>query len=388
MVEIYNPYNGIGTVEWDRDATISGDDVIAHKTDIHFHARGGLNEDHEVIDFLTGDGPCNDGHYIDEGDEFTLVMLSTMLQLSDVDWPWSTFDTPRDPTDVRGGDGVIAFPGREWRENHHLDSLFSTASYPNQGWDPTEGEPESRQDQHEATLTDEEYHVEPENGGVSVLAHPVQYEVAPKDYVEFEKWSLEDGMAGTEIYGRRYGMDDDAVNLWDDLLTYWGPERMIWGFGASDSPSGEDAVMGSFLNRYYQTVLLTDDEFDVEDQAGSRIAVADKMMRGAMFGHRRSEWDPDTDPTPEVPKVTNVDVDHNAETITLGAHNYKTIEWISKGEVVATGETIDIDPTHVPYVRAELRTNPDGETVTQPFAVSTQSGSLGDATLGDVQIGT
>lgn len=63
------------------------------------------------------------------------------------------------------------------------------------------------------------------------------------------------------------------------------------------------------------------------------------------------------DQTAAVPKVTNVAVNENEDTITIGTKDAYMVHWIADGEFIATGDTIDLDDYSDKigsYVRAEI----------------------------------
>lgn len=98
------------------------------------------------------------------------------------------------------------------------------------------------------------------------------------------------------------------------------------------------------------------------------------MENGTFFGvsrHARYELGNDFVGQGAYPLVTNVIIDDENDVITLEAKNYNEIVWVSNGETIAYGETIDLDDyddSITCYVRAYL-TGPGGICYTQPFTV-------------------
>lgn len=386
MVSISNPYDDIESVEWDREASVSGDTAIAHKVQGHIHPNYDPLDSHvSVYDYMIGEQADDAGEYLPDEEQYTIVHVNSASD-GGVTWPPSEYsDGGRDPE----VDGVVAFPGLEWRPNEHVIGYFTTVD------EDDVGEPDDRSDNIRQIVEGEEYFVL-EDGALALLAHPEQYySFASLDWEryedDFEEFTHDDGFIGLEVYNRRQPEigDDKDIRLWDRFLTAYGPDRLPIAVGVDDpNPSTDnDIEIGAGLDRYYTTIPLTDDEFDPSDQEGSMEAIANCYREGRLFSHRRSSWDHPEESVPDVPEVHGVDVDHDANTIELDTEHAETIEWISRGNVVEAGEQIDIDETHVPYVRARLESNPDGETITQAFGVDGPAAALGDADLGDVEIG-
>lgn len=79
-----------------------------------------------------------------------------------------------------------------------------------------------------------------------------------------------------------------------------------------------------------------------------------------------------------VPTVNRITVDEKQDTITISAENYDEIVWVSNGNIIAKGETIDIDDYSdkiTCYVRAYL-VGSGAVTYVQPFTVTVPGAEL------------
>jgi len=148
--------------------------------------------------------------------------------------------------------------------------------------------------------------------------------------------------------------------LWDGLLENVIPAgRNVWGFANSDSHDIGDI----------------DTSFEVFMMPENTVAnVRTAMENGTFFacGRRaRPELGDSFVGEGDYPTVTNITVDDSTDRITVTGADYDTIEWVAKGEVIATGNTIDLNAYEDQigcYVRAQLK-GPGGICFTQAFAV-------------------
>ncbi len=148
--------------------------------------------------------------------------------------------------------------------------------------------------------------------------------------------------------------------LWDGLLESVIPYgRNVFGFGNSDSHHmGEiDTSFGIFM---------------MPENTVANVRTA--METGTFFacGRRaRPELGDSFVGEGAYPVVTNIKVDNTRKTITLQGEDYDTIEWIAKGEIIATGEAINLREHENEigcYVRAQLK-GPGGICFTQAFII-------------------
>jgi len=146
--------------------------------------------------------------------------------------------------------------------------------------------------------------------------------------------------------------------LWDGLLESVIPTgRNVWGFSNSDSHN-----MGDI-----------DTSFEVFMMPSNNVAnVRTAMENGTFFAcgrFARPELGDGFKGTGAYPTVTSISVDNSRNQITIQGADYDKIQWISKGEVIATGNTIDLNAFEGQigcYVRAQLE-GPGGICMTQAF---------------------
>lgn len=340
----YDPYE---EVDW---GTVSH-----HRCEFHNHVRGAMDEPADVVDL-----------YHDLG--YTVYAVADNGG-APMRWPWTAFSEAddasddRDPADL----GVVAFPGCEFSLDEHVCSLFSTLTHR----DVDTGSIDRRWEQAHRIVDRTDEYVPEDVGGLAVVAHPALYYLNPntawKRYrADFASRTREQGVVGLEVFNRASVFGRDTT-MWDNLLSAFAPDRMIWGFGVDDP---QDYELGTDVDVNWTTVLLDGSEFDPGDQPGSRRAAALAMTAGRTLLNRRGQWDPETEAPAPAPRVERVVVDHAGAAITLEASDCDAIEWVSGGAVVATGETVTLSSDHVPYVRAHLSNRAGGETSTQPFGLA------------------
>jgi len=236
--------------------------------------------------------------------------------------PWQDFD--RDPEEL----GMIDVPGSELSLGDHIISLFS--EYNSQTRDVG------------ARLTGVG-----EAGGIAYFAHPARYNREPQFYADH--YAEHPHVIGQAIYnqGDRHSGHRE---LWDAVLSITMPERPVWGI------SEDDTHRQSHVGRNRVYMLMPELTHD---------AVRASLESGTFY----STYSTDADHTP--PALTGVRVDEVRGTITLIADNYTDVRWMSMGEEVATGETIDlVDTLGIErYVRAEFQ-GEEGRTYTNPFGLT------------------
>lgn len=146
--------------------------------------------------------------------------------------------------------------------------------------------------------------------------------------------------------------------FWDALLEYVIPHgRNVWGFANSDVHNlrGIDTAYGMYV---------------MPENTVANVRTA--MENGTFFScsrYARTELGNEFVPVGDPPLVTRVSVNQQTKTITLEGRDYDTIEWVAKGQVIATGNTImlsDYEGQIGRYVRAQLK-GPGGICFTQPF---------------------
>lgn len=184
-----------------------------------------------------------------------------------------------------------------------------------------------------------------------------------KKYVDlFNKYSA---CVGMEIINKLDGDSYSDRILWDNILKETMPEgRFVWGF------SNDDTHSNSATGHSYNMMLLpsnTSTNVRAAMENGTFYASAKVAKRE---GYTVTNIAAINNYQPHI--ITNIEVDQNEDTITIEGDLYHTIEWIADGEVIATGNTIDLNDyegkVHS-YVRAQLKGN-EGISFTQPFGVS------------------
>lgn len=146
--------------------------------------------------------------------------------------------------------------------------------------------------------------------------------------------------------------------LWDGLLESVIPAgRNVWGFSNSDT----------------HVLSGIDNTFEIFMMPENNVAnVRTAMENGTFFacGHfAHNELGDDFVAVGAPPVVTNISVDDNTDQIIIQGTDYTKIEWVAKGEVIASGTTIDLNDFEDQigcYVRAQLL-GPGGICLTQAF---------------------
>ncbi|NLP48737.1 MAG: hypothetical protein GX345_07325 [Clostridiales bacterium] len=146
--------------------------------------------------------------------------------------------------------------------------------------------------------------------------------------------------------------------LWDGLLESVIPTgRNVWGFANSDSHKMTEIDTG------FEIFMMP--ENTVEN-------VRTAMENGTFFAHgriARPELGDSFRGQGQYPVVNRISVDHENAIISLEALHYDSIEWVAKGEIIATGSTINLHDHEDQigrYVRAQLK-GPGGICFTQAF---------------------
>jgi hypothetical protein len=289
-----------------------------------------------------------------------------ILALTDHDYnpyPWQLFPQymsgvpARDPEAL----GMLAIPGNElskdntnsWSErtggefNHHND--FFTG----------------RQGQEFASLQ-ESYAYTYALGGMQIINHPGQYWNISTTYSETQKngpgWHAANfktypSLVGLEVYNQGDRRANDRV-LWDQILQRTMPMRNVYGYSGDDTHNNEQ------LFRNYNMMLMTD--LTTED-------LKEAMRTGASYFC----YEPKGSGEAKAPRITNIEVDEQAQTITIEANGL--VHWIyatdktssaassARSTVVGIGKTFCYKGYQGSYVRAYI-TNVFGETCTQPIS--------------------
>ena len=219
-----------------------------------------------------------------------------------------------------------------------------------------------------------------ELGGICHINHPGRYyggsntsgtngEDAANNPVNIKKYvdlfMKYDACVGMEIINKLDGDSYSDRILWDNILQETMPEgRFVWGFSNDDTHSNEATG-----HSYNMMLMPTNNPVEVRKamESGAFYASAHVAKRE---GYTITDHSIINDYQP--PVITNIEVDQDEDTITIEGDLYHTIEWIADGEVIATGNTIDLNDyegkVHS-YVRAQLKGD-EGISFTQPFGIA------------------
>ncbi len=207
-------------------------------------------------------------------------------------------------------------------------------------------------------------------GGLSQINHPGDWLDSAKDAgiakdpksIKFFADILKkyDSCMGIEVLNRVDSVTKNDRILWDGLLESVIPTgRNVWGFSNADAHN-TDGIDTSF------------EVFMMPENTVAQVRTA--MENGTFFacGHRAdNELGGGFVGTGACPSVTSIAVDDSTDQITVQGAGYDTIQWIAKGEIIASGNTIDLNAYESQiscYVRAQL-IGPGGICFTQAFIV-------------------
>jgi len=225
-------------------------------------------------------------------------------------------------------------------------------------------------------------------GGLSILNHPGRYTggqaggkagaSASDDPANVAKYvnlfRAHDSAIGMEIINKLDNESRSDRILWDNILMELMPEgRPVWGFSNDDSHS-LNAIGYSF--NVMLMPELTADAAKLAMESGAFYAVArvarpekvnaaflNRVIPSGMF----LTWYLLYPKTPVLDSVTVAD-----SSITVTGRDYRRIEWIADGVVIAKGPSLDLnahaDEIQNNYVRAQL-VGCAGIAFTQPFGV-------------------
>ncbi len=207
-----------------------------------------------------------------------------------------------------------------------------------------------------------------EAGGISFIAHPGDFYAANRDAERARDLNnlkifidplLEyDSCVGMEIFNEKDTAARADRIVWDNVLMYIVPRgKVAWGFSNDDSHSIDKIGVTA------EIMLMPE---------LSQGALRTAMENGTFFACSRiarNEMGEDFEGTGEYAKIEKITVDEEQDIITVTANNYEVIEWISDGEVIATGNTFNLRENSEnlgSYVRFQIK-NKGGIVMSQPF---------------------
>ena len=168
---------------------------------------------------------------------------------------------------------------------------------------------------------------------------------------------------GMEIINKK---DDESRSdriLWDNILQRTIPQgRNVWCFSSDDTHANADT---GFSFNIFVMPENTLENFRAAMYAGHFYAVA-RVARREGF----PRLGPSDNLTIATPAITGIIVE-NPGIISITAENHTRIDWISNGNVIFTGDTINVNNVKGPigsYVRANV-IGPGGVAFTQPFVI-------------------
>lgn len=221
-------------------------------------------------------------------------------------------------------------------------------------------------------------------GGISHINHPGRYTGGRNSLEEGEKVSKDpevvakyvnlfnkyNSLVGMEIINKKDGDSLSDRILWDSILQETMPNRNpVWGFSNDDTHSVKNTGFS------YNILLMPENNAENVRHSmenGTFYAVAKVAKR---------ELGMDFEAQGPTPVIENITVDQEENSITIDGDNYNEIQWIADGEVIATGNTLDLNDFEEDinsYVRAQLLGD-GGISFTQPFGVNESTiGTLKD----------
>lgn len=217
--------------------------------------------------------------------------------------------------------------------------------------------------------------------GLSVINHPGEYSKAKEEeceadaYNESDVWyqyvidkftnilTTYDSCIGIDINSKKDGRTKYDRKLWDILLGKVVPMgRNVFALATTDAHQLDKVgcawtslCMPENNSENIRTCLENGAFFAVSRYIKNAEELAQFSLETGIDWGTSFEQENRDDSIP-APKVINVSVDDNDDTITLDVENALTVHWIADGKVIAVGETIDLDDYSDEigsYVRAE-----------------------------------
>lgn len=215
-----------------------------------------------------------------------------------------------------------------------------------------------------------------ELGGLSVINHPGEYTGAKKENnpekaydssYEYQIAKFANLLAkypsciGIDVNSKGDGRTKNDRKLWDLLLQRVIPTgRNVYAMATSDAHRDSAIDSGWTVNLMPEKSV---DGLRTAMENGTFFAMSHFIQNTKELAILSSEIGEDlgtsweADKTLPDPKVNRITVDDAEDTITLDVSNERTVHWISDGEVIAVGNSIDLDDYADElgcYVRAEV----------------------------------
>lgn len=205
-------------------------------------------------------------------------------------------------------------------------------------------------------------------GGISVINHPGDFFAANRDQsraydydnlkIFIDTLMKHDSCVGIEVFNRIDTADRADRIVWDNILQYTIPNgRNVWGFSNDDSHTFTD--IGCTAEIMLMPELSND-------------ALRTAMENGTFFAcsrYARNEMGEEFVGTGDYAKIQSLEVDDENDIITVNATGYDVIEWVANGDIIATGESINLREYSDEigcYVRFQLKSE-GGMVLSQPF---------------------
>lgn len=241
-------------------------------------------------------------------------------------------------------------------------------------------------------------------GGLSVINHPGEYSGARDEECYEDAYDMDnihyqyvvnkfanllldyDSCIGIDINSKGDGRTRFDRKLWDILLQKVVPHgRNVYAIATSDAHNPDIVnsgytwmVMPELTQTDLRSCMENGEFFAASYYMGSREeikawaaelsaagvapefaaklqATYDTIVEEEKNGGQDTKFE--FDQSAAVPMITNVQVDDNADTITIGTKDAYMVHWIADGEFIATGNSIDLDDYSDKigsYVRAEV----------------------------------
>lgn len=120
--------------------------------------------------------------------------------------------------------------------------------------------------------------------------------------------------------------------IWENILAETMPEQNVWGYANDDAHS--TGALGYDYNNLLMPELSEEAvQGALDSGAWYSTALVAKRELGADF--KGDRWQPG-------PVISDIVVDEKEDTITIEGDNYNVIEWVADGEIIATGNTLDL----------------------------------------------